>query len=98
MWLRQRESRSAAAALAARRDADDRLAGGVGVQRGGESGGGIGGGLQRQPSEDAAADSLQPPGGAVPDTGSIDRELGPLQGAGGVDPRDRRIQRTGTSL
>src|SRR5262249_38233309 len=71
--LRQAEPRPRAAPLAAGAVADDRLAGGPGVQRGGGLGGLPGGGLGGRPRADAAADLLESAGDAVPDTRGPDR-------------------------
>src|SRR5690349_10239137 len=74
------------------------MVGGVGVQRGGGPGRGVGPRLPGKPHQDDAAAVLQPSGHAVPDARSADREPGRLPGPGGVDGVDRRLQRRGTSL
>ena len=58
----------------------------------GEHGGGVGGGPHRQPHRDAAAELFRAPGDTVPDAESLDREPGPIQWTGGVDPMDRPVQ------
>ena len=60
--------------------------------------GGLAGDFSGQPRADAAADVLQPTGDAVPDPRGADRKPGPVQGPGGVDPGDRRLQRARPSL
>src|SRR5262249_6376990 len=94
----QGQPRAAAAALAAWGDADGRLAGGAGLQRAGQPGGGAGGGLPRLPRADAATDLPQPAWSAVSDPAGADRLPGPLCRAGRLASGHRRVQRRGPSL
>src|SRR5262249_15630525 len=78
--------------------ADDGVAGGVGVQRGGGFRPTVGRGLHGQPCADGAAEVPQPSGSTVCDTGSIDRDAGRVYRAGSVGTGGRCLQCGGTSL
>src|ERR1017187_1885017 len=92
MWLRQRESGPTATAFPSRPFANDGLAGGLGVQRGGRSGRVTGEGSFRRPRTNAAPKVLQSTGTVVRNARGIDCVSGPVPGSGRVAAAHRQLE------